>query len=62
MTVLLPIPAFNYDEIIFSSFGLTATDSNADGILSVGESGGVTLYQGLAKGSSLLDLSGARPR
>jgi len=35
-TVLLPIPVFNYDEIINSSVGVTTTDSNGDGSIIVG--------------------------
>lgn len=33
--VAIPITAFNYDQIVFSSVGFTTTDSNGDGLLSV---------------------------
>lgn len=61
-TVLLPIPAFDYDRVINSSVGITVTDSNGDGSLLLDEDGGTPIYQGTVDGSSLLDLTpGAVP-
>jgi len=56
-TVLLPIPVFNYDEIINSSVGVTTTDSNGDGILSFANSGLIPIYQGTVNGSTLLSFN-----
>ncbi len=61
MTVLLPIPAFAYNQIVNSSFGVSVTDSNGVGGLSLSESGGVTFFQGLVNGTSALNLSGGVP-
>jgi hypothetical protein len=47
LTVALPIPAFNYDKAIFSSVGVTATDSNANGSLSVTS---LALFEGQVNG------------
>lgn len=52
-TVLLPIPAFAYDEVVFSSFGVSVTDSNGDGILTFGKSGATPNYQGLVNTTTL---------
>ena len=56
-TVLLPIPAFNYDEVVFSSLGVTATDSNGDGTLNFAQSGATPIYQGTVNGSTVLPLN-----
>jgi hypothetical protein len=56
-TVLLPIPAFNYNEVVFSSLGVTATDSNGDGTLNFAQSGATPIYQGTVNGSTVLPLN-----
>jgi hypothetical protein len=56
-TVLLPIPAFNYDAIVFSSVGVTVTDSNGNNVLSFANSGATAIYQGLIDGTSALNLN-----
>ena len=62
-TVILPIPAFDYSLAIASSVGLTATDSDGNGVLSVSGTPNPTpppatipLFQGLVNGTSELDL------
>ncbi len=56
-TILLPIPAFSYDEIVGSSLGATVTDSDGNNVLSFSDNAVVTMYQGLINGVSLLDLN-----
>jgi len=56
-TVLLPIPAFNYDEVINSSIGVTTTDSNGNNVLSFAMSGATPIYQGTVNGSTVLSLN-----
>ena len=58
-SVLLPIPAFNYDLIVFSSIGVTTTDSNGNNSLSLAQSGGTSLFQGQVNGVTLLNLGNA---
>ena len=58
-SVVLPIPAFPYDRVINSSFGVTATDGGAgaaDGIINVGIGSRPTIYTGMVNGSSVLAL------
>jgi hypothetical protein len=45
-TVLLPIPAFNYDTVVNSSVGVTVTDSNGNGTLLFDVSGATPIYNG----------------
>ncbi|NNL65976.1 MAG: hypothetical protein HKP30_07035, partial [Myxococcales bacterium] len=56
-TVLLPIPAFAYDEVISSSIGVTTTDSNGNNVLSFANSGVIPIYQGTVNGSTILSLN-----
>ena len=56
-TVLLNIPAFAYDEIVFSSVGVTVTDSNGNNVLSFAQNGATAIYQGLINGSTALNLT-----
>lgn len=56
-TVLLPIPAFSYDEVISSSIGVTTTDSNGNNVLSFANSGVIPIYQGTVNGSTVLSLN-----
>ncbi|MGH9203114.1 MAG: hypothetical protein ACRD2A_17955, partial [Vicinamibacterales bacterium] len=56
-SVIMPIPAFAYDEIVFSSVGVTATDSNGDNIMLVDEDGGLAFYRGRVNGVTLLSLT-----
>lgn len=56
-TVLLPIPAFAYDTVIFSSVGVTVTDSNGNGVMTFDQNGGTDIYQGLVDGSNVLPLN-----
>lgn len=62
-TVILPIPAFAYDEVVSSSVGVTVTDGDADGVMSFAIDGGTPIYQGTVLNSgevshvSLLDLN-----
>jgi hypothetical protein len=61
-SVLMPIPAFNYNEIIFSSVGVTATDSNGNNVMLVDLDGGNPFYRGRVNGVTLLSLTpGAVP-
>jgi hypothetical protein len=53
VSVAIPIPAFNYDRAIFSSVGITATDSNGNGALSVSS---LALYEGQVNGGTVLSL------
>ena len=53
ITAALPIPAFNYDKAIFSSVGVTATDSNGNGSLSVTS---LSLFEGQVNGVGALSL------
>jgi hypothetical protein len=53
VSVALPIPAFAYDRAIFSSVGITATDSNGNGALSVSS---LALYEGQVNGGTVLSL------
>lgn len=45
VSVLMPIPAYSYDEVIFSSVGVTATDSDGDNTLLV-DTAGASFYRG----------------
>lgn len=56
-TVTLPIPAFDYSEVVFSSVGVTATDSDGDGSLLVDIDGGIPFYRGRVDGVTLLPLT-----
>lgn len=60
-TVLLPIPVFNYDEVINSSIGVTATDSDGNGTLLFANSGATPIYQGTVDGSTVLPLDPNTP-
>jgi hypothetical protein len=51
--VAIPITAFNYDQIVFSSVGITTTDSNGDGVLSVTDP---IFYSGTINGVTNLTL------
>jgi hypothetical protein len=53
ISAAIPIPAFNYDRAIFSSVGVTATDSNGNGSLSVSS---LALYEGQVNGGTVLSL------
>jgi hypothetical protein len=53
ISVAIPIPAFNYDRAIFSSVGITATDSNGNGSLSVSS---LALFEGQVNGGTVLSL------
>lgn len=55
-TVLLPIPAYAYDQVISSSVGVTTTDSNGNGILSFAKNGATPIYQGTVNGVTVLSL------
>ncbi len=55
-SVVMPIPAFNYNEIVFSSVGVTATDSSGDGTLLV-DVDGTTFYRGRIDGVTFLPLT-----
>jgi len=60
-TVLLPIPVFNYDSVINSSVGVTATDSNGNNILSFANNGATPIYQGTVNGTTILSLNPNSP-
>ena len=45
VSVLMPIPAFNYDKVIYSSLGVSATDNDANNTLLVTVAG-ANFYQG----------------
>jgi hypothetical protein len=53
ISAAIPIPAFNYDRAIFSSVGVTATDSNANGSVSVTS---LALFEGQVNGVGVLSL------
>ena len=53
ISVAIPITAFNYDQIVFSSVGFSATDSNGNGSLSVTSP---IFYDGTVNGVSKLTL------
>lgn len=56
-TVLLPIPAYAYDQVISSSVGITTTDSNGNGVLSFANNGATPIYQGTVNGVPVLTLN-----
>ena len=62
---LLGIPAFSYDRAIYSSLGVTATDSDADGNLYFGAvtigSSTLTVYDGQVNGASALTMDPNNP-
>ena len=58
-SVLLPIPAFNYNQVVFSSVGVTTTDSNGNNSLSLAQSGATSLFQGQVNGGTVLNLGNA---
>jgi len=45
VSVIMPIPAFNYDKVIYSSVGVSATDNDANNALLVNVAG-ANFYQG----------------
>jgi hypothetical protein len=53
ISAAIPIPAFAYDKAVFSSVGLTATDSNGNGSLSVSS---LSLFEGQVNGVGALAL------
>ena len=53
ISAALPIAAFNYDKAVFSSVGVTATDSNGNGSLSVTS---LALFEGQVNGVGALSL------
>lgn len=53
ISAALPIPAFGYDKAVFSSVGVTATDSNGNGSLSVTS---LSLFEGQVNGVGALSL------
>jgi hypothetical protein len=55
-TVVLPISAFNYNQIVNSSVGLTVTDSNGDGSASAKTVSGIAIYTGTINGVGALPL------
>jgi hypothetical protein len=56
VSVLLPITAFPYDATIASSVGVTATDSNGNGSVSVASVSPDGIYSGTVNGSTILTL------
>ena len=56
-SVLMPISAFNYDAVINSSVGVTATDDDADNALLVDEDSGIPFYRGRVNAVTLLNLT-----
>jgi hypothetical protein len=60
-TVMLPIPAFNYDAVINSSLGVTATDSNGDGTLLFDVLGATPIYDGFVGFPASTTLLGMNP-
>jgi hypothetical protein len=56
-SVLMNIPAFNYDTIVNSSVGVTATDDDANNDLLVDEDGGISFYQGRVNNVTILTLT-----
>ncbi|MEE3326724.1 MAG: PEP-CTERM sorting domain-containing protein [Myxococcota bacterium] len=65
VSTLLAIPAFAYNEVVYSSLGVSATDSNADGNLYFGNvpSGGASLevYDGQVNGVTALAMDPDNP-
>lgn len=61
VNALLPIPAFNYNEVINSSLGVSATDSNGNNSLYFNSYGGSKVYEGLVNGAMLLDMDPDNP-
>ena len=61
ISALLGIPAFSYNEVINSSMGVTATDSNGDGNLYFDAFTGSRVYRGSANGLSLLEMDPNNP-
>lgn len=53
ISAAIPIPAFNYDRAVFSSVGVTATDSNGNGSVSVTS---LSLFEGQVNGVGVLSL------
>lgn len=53
ISAAIPIPAFNYDRAVFSSVGVTATDSNGNGPVSVTS---LSLFEGQVNGVGVLSL------
>lgn len=56
-SVVMPIPAFAYDEIVFSSVGVTATDSNGNNVLLVDLNDSLPFYRGRVNGVTMLPLT-----
>jgi hypothetical protein len=54
--VTLPIPAFNYSQIVASSVGVTATDSNGDSLVTVTSVTPNGIYTGTVNGVGALTL------
>jgi len=55
-SVVLPIPAFAYDRVVFSSLGVTTTDSNGNNVLSFAKNLSTSIYQGQVNAATLLNL------
>jgi hypothetical protein len=53
ISAAIPIPAFAYDRAVFSSVGVTATDSNGNGSVSVSS---LSLFEGQVNGVGALSL------
>jgi hypothetical protein len=53
ISVAIPIPAFAYDQAIANSVGITATDSNGNGLLSVTSA---ALAEGQVNGTTVLSM------
>ena len=62
---LLPIPSFAYNEVVFSSLGVSATDSDGDGNLyfaNVGSgSSALDIYDGTVNGATVLGMNPVSP-
>jgi PEP-CTERM motif len=56
VTVLLPVPAFNYNATIGSSIGVTVTDSNNSGAVTASSVASTGIYQGLVNGSTIITM------
>jgi hypothetical protein len=60
-TVLLPIPLFAFNEVINSSVGVTATDSDGNGTLLFGNTGATPIFQGTATFNSVITILSLNP-
>ena len=55
-TVVLPIPAAPYDQVVNNSVGATFTDSNSNNSLLLQEDGGFAMYRAQINGTTVLSM------